>query len=135
MSREIKYRGFIKPKIEDGEVIYTGGIENINRIAFQYNKAYVEYIGWFIIDVDIILLQYTGLKDKDGNEIYEGDIVKIDGFDDEEDEFFLVKFENESARYTLSGNRLVYDFDYIYGNECEVIGNAYDNAELLEGEN
>ena len=78
------------------------------------------------------IMQYTGLKDKNGKEIYEGDIVKINGFNDEENERFSVKFENESARYILSSNRLVYDFDNTYANECEIIGNIYENPELLE---
>lgn len=144
MSREIKYRGFIRPKIEDGEVIYTGGIENISRIAFQNNKAYVEYTGWFIIDVDIVLLQYTGLNDKDGDEIYEGDVlvdIKASGNDkiprvvryDEEYALYRVPFIRNHGAWGMSN----LDLGFLLRNNpdrYEIIGNKYENPELLEGE-
>ena len=139
MSREIKFRG---KRLDNNEWVFgcyyylSGCIYIIEQSTGYFDINYGEEIfsTSYCHEVDENTIgQYTGLKDKNEKEIYEGDIVKIDGFDDELNEHFLVKFENESARYILSGNCLVYDFDYIFGSECEIIGNKYENPEL-EGE-
>ena len=66
-----------------------------------------------------IIEQYTGLKDKDGKEIYEGDIVKT-CFDNEERIFAI-----EWSKYGwFMGDWPVY-------NDCTVIGNIHENPELL----
>lgn len=67
------------------------------------------------------IMQYTGLKDKNGVEIYEGDILK-GGFYKE----FEVKWES------LSNNQNI-GFNINYNaNRFEVIGNIYENSELLK---
>ena len=75
--------------------------------------------------------QYTGLKDKNGKEIYEGDMLRID----KEDYKYIVKFYDGCF---VGVNK--YDEHYeqakILGNlfalEREVIGNIYENSELLK---
>lgn len=79
--------------------------------------------------------QYTGLTDKNGNKIFEGDIVIIETANvDEEDGNFIVEYDNGGARYVLNGETLAFDFDSIYSIEIEVIGNICDNPELLEAD-
>lgn len=75
------------------------------------------------------LMQYTGLKDKNGVEIYEGDI--LEGHDDG-----LVKVEWFQTGYTCffddDGNGIGLDEMCIwFGNNAEVIGNIYENPELV----
>lgn len=77
--------------------------------------------------------QYIGMTDKNGKEIYEGDIVIIrDGQLDEEDGFFVIKYDEGTARFVLNGDSLEYDFDSIDQKKCEITGNIYENLELLD---
>ncbi|MED1918900.1 YopX family protein [Bacillus thuringiensis] len=79
------------------------------------------------------LMQYTGLKDKNGIEIYEGDILQVqDLYELPENTSMtynnqVVTFENCS--FCLGGEVMSHDYDYI-SEECEVIGNIYANPEL-----
>ena len=80
-----------------------------------------------------ILMQSTGLVDKNGKEIFEGDIVDIiKGFENFKDEVF---YDEELCSIRLKGYSNDYcDFaDWIReGFEFEVIGNIYENPELLK---
>jgi len=72
------------------------------------------------IPISLSLLQYTGLKDKNGKEIYEGDILY--GNEDENDT--VVYEENKFILQPLGD-------DSIFWEKSEVIGNIYENKELL----
>ena len=72
--------------------------------------------------------QYIGLCDRNGTQIFAGDIVSYRG------EHAVIVYDKETARFCLSFDTWSTDFDHLYGKDVEVIGNAYDNPELREGE-
>lgn len=77
--------------------------------------------------------QYTDLIDKNGKKIYENDVCNITAeFIDKEDGYFVVKWDNEGARFILDGYKMTVSFDFVYNHEIEVVGNIFDNKELLE---
>ena len=78
-----------------------------------------------------ILMQYTGLKDKNGVEIYEGDVVICLGPDLEET-FSTVAFAE--GAFCVNHKHLGVEFDFLYfvDSAMEVIGNIYEDPELLE---
>lgn len=81
---------------------------------------------------DFILMQSTGLKDKNGKEIYEGDIVRFaltDGFNYVTNEDGVVTYKL-GAFYVVDG-LAEYLISDINTNVVEVIGNIYQNPELL----
>lgn len=81
------------------------------------------------IDPDT-LCQYTGLTDKNGKKIWENDIVEVPG----EEGYFVCEWDEDTARFVLNGDRMTVDFDNYWAYEIEVVGNIFDNPDLLEVE-
>ena len=128
MNREIKFRMWHKKSKKMFDV------ESINfkdRSLNMWNSG-MYTLSTFSLD-DVILMQYTGLHDKNGKEIYEGDIVKalISG------RWFVGKVIYEHSGFTIdvmNNKELEFGRRGIIEHWTEVIGNIHDNPELLGGE-
>lgn len=132
MSREIKFRLWdevqkimYQPEQADF-LIQTDGKVNSHELGILE--------GYFHTP-QLLPLQYTGLKDKNGVQIYEGDVLMVPDLY-ETPENTSASFHNEEINYTLgcfySGGKPMFDcWDYL-SDEAEVIGNIYENPELME---
>ncbi len=131
--REILFRG----KRVDNDEWVQGSYVNyrtiINTIDYIVDESGDKYLG-----LPKTVGQYTGLKDKNGTRIFEGDILiyVVDGEYDV-NEKYLVVFDNDEAafrtKFYCEGKYRCYE-DIIPCENFEVIGNIHDNPELLEGE-
>lgn len=121
--RGIDYRVYDK---DDNKIYKVGGfINDLPFIDWSYDNDFEEYS---VQDHYIVkngeLMQYTGLKDKNGKEIYEGDIVRY--FKDE-----LATIEFKRGCFVIESENYI-DYFYEILGEIEVIGNIYENEDLLE---
>jgi uncharacterized phage protein (TIGR01671 family) len=145
--REIKFRG---KRIDNGEWVYgyyfieERDIEDgiIWRDIPQIQQRYGDHFQYFDVDPATIG-QYTGLKDKNGTEIYEGDIVSPSNSWNPELKFVVTFGEGvfDSGYYSFTGFYLISDdgrqgedqYELSKDSVYEIIGNIHDNPELLGG--
>ena len=79
---------------------------------------------------DVELMQSTGLKDKNGKEIFEGDIVKMAKDVYSEPTYYEV-VRHRGGAYRLESKQHGCEL-WLRHTDCEVVGNIYENPELLE---
>ena len=119
MKREIKFRAWIPN---------TGWLAEGFSIAMDGTEWYDDNgHSWPVCDLEV--MQFTGLQDKNGKEIYEGDIVTTGT-----DKAMIVGWSERHASFVIERDGWM--FGHYFGeafesNECEVIGNIYENPELL----
>ncbi|BEO91138.1 YopX family protein [Fusobacterium nucleatum] len=145
--REIKFKAWDKLNKE---------MFNVEIMDFQERKVYKDTVSYRKFN-DIELMQYTGLKDKNEKEIYEGDVVKLvhtgieisaDRLEDLKRFVGIIKYENgifkivkteksliESKYFEMEQKKVSEIFIYSKLYDLEVVGNIYENPELLKENN
>jgi uncharacterized phage protein (TIGR01671 family) len=131
MNREIKFRAWDKTykqmnyKVQVGNTDYAD--QNYTCNSIWVDSSDFKVIGWMNADDKCIdLMQFTGLKDKNGKEIYEGDIVTHL----HSAHTCVVVFQKETAMFLaeeIGDEKLGFGIEDV----IEVIGNIYENADLL----
>ena len=129
MNREIKFRAWhkdLKKMFKIGQITLEKGIWN-----FEPNDR--DFIGMSIpYQPSFVLMQYTGLHDKNGKEIYEGDIVGDNKIK------WIVKWNKNRMGFSLypTTEQLYDEMPINVENKLgfKILGNIYDNPELLGGE-
>jgi len=122
MNREIKFRAF-----DDGVMLYSHN-NTINNSNIQNE--------WFFNSIreDAIVMQYTGLKDKNGKEIYEGDICTM--FTDAPTEVVFKDgafgYDDQSWYFISFDQNQWFAWKEGASDNIEIIGNIYENPELLQ---
>lgn len=131
--REILFRG---KRFMDGEWVDGSLFVDEKKDKHEILVGYVNYrVGWEV-DPETIG-QYTGLTDKNGTKIFEGDIVRICYEDSNGVKYCEIKevfYDNEDCRwYPLSWDECCEQCDFCTEiTSIEIIGNIHDNPELME---
>ena len=128
-----KFRAFLKD---------TNQILDVKSIFFELGTVMLSNDKFYEFE-DIILMQSTGVYDKHGVEIFEGDVIQqVHAYDYatlEIETDFLEPFEVKKGNY-VQGKWIAEEVDeenysvvrYVFGKDMKIIGNVYKNPELLE---
>lgn len=142
MSREILFKAKRKDNGEwvEGYYVYCRKRHYILQVlnkAIGFDEREYE---WVEVDPDT-LCQYTGLTDKNGNKIWENDIISIAAYsyyEPEDDYFGVVAYCEKDACWSLNNNEkygeIICECFGSYTTEIINHGNIFDNPELLEVE-
>ena len=128
MNRDIKFRAWVKDRKAIFEVVLINYVTKkvtylFERVGHLLNIRHEKFN-------DIELMQYSGLTDMMEKEIYEGDIL----FESFGERYYKVVFENGSFRAEFEGDFEEHSFDLIdiVAQGCKIVGNIYENPELLK---
>ena len=140
------------------EIKFRGRVKNTNKPQWVYGivipPQYSSWEDWtlfdgerrWIVDPETVG-QYTGYKDVDGKEIYEGDILETPDVTGDEMIRMIVKYGEHSKmqcriheevgfyiEFVNNNWNDIFRHDFLYWQGSKVVGNIHDNPELLKGE-
>ncbi|WP_419957243.1 YopX family protein [Psychrobacillus psychrotolerans] len=151
MSRDVKFRGYAVDEMVGSQWMFGTGIHKIvftDEYAAKTGVKEESFVftesGWIHVDPNSIG-QYTGLKGKNGVEIFEGDIVRFVNFDTtgghrgDSEHTGVVKYQsgiyeiwkNVDSEYYGSNGAFILNHAWLQDDEFEVIGNIYEHPNLL----
>lgn len=124
--REILFRG---KRVDNGEWV-QGHICRYGWIGKEKDYIIPDYASaLYTAEIDPETVgQYTGFVDNNGKKIFEGDIV----WNNYDEDYCNVEWDNDTARFIITCFTSTVNFDNICGEELEIIGNIYDNPEMME---
>lgn len=140
LMREYIFRG---KRVDNSEWVEGYYIYDESGQTTEEPAAYIYHLnthpcGWDLIPYEVFpesVGQYTGLTDKKGKKIFEGDIVLFSWGDDENRQPFYIEYSD--GGFLATPKEITQDIWSIrignYTSEFEVIGNIHDNPELLKG--
>lgn len=143
--REIKFRG---KRLDNGEWLYGSLLVSYFKDDKKERYFITQFSGNYTFEHEVnpvTVGQYTGLKDKNGRDIWEGDIFKEDGSGIVRSVFRVpggLAFEDNPVSFGYDHRAPVYPYSSIAEMQsvswlsqcCEVIGNIHDDPELLKTE-
>jgi len=164
MNRELKFRvwlpqhnqliyphlcDFIRAKDDYiiGQIIpyfkYEKGLSiDAQFVNYNFSKDQLGEVNEYYTEIEYIVQQYTGLKDRDGKDIYEGDIVKAlpatrygMGIDQGQYDYMLLRTPKivlyKDCSFKLFDKNDITSMNYRIDNDVEIIGNIFENPELF----
>ena len=130
MSREIKFRAWLK---EEKKIVNVETIDFTDKSIQYLEKSEIinAYLLRRVSFDDVELMQYTGLNDKNDKEIYEGDILF---FRDENTKYVVVWQDAAFIIKSIEIRKYSEKMCWLDDTEicCEIVGNIYENKNLLE---
>lgn len=93
-------------------LIYQFEYDRADQVAYEVNPE--------------TICQFTGLKDRYGDKIWENDIVRL-----ADEDVYIVTWEEDDAMFALEDVGVVENFGNVDSRWCEVIGNKFDNPDLI----
>lgn len=133
--REIKFRAWdnsISSMMDVGEIHYCHGGVKVYGTGVSIGNGWATEKNGFKHDCHAVLMQYTSLKDKNGVEIYEGDVVAWKFKDG--DILSAVEWDGPGAQFVMKPVNKDYGMGHTLTGKresLEIIGNIYENPELI----